>query len=149
METVPVEERYRLNAEKNKQLGAREKKLLLTLSLLRLIVFVAGAGLAVAGFSYNTGAGIISIVLTVILFLFLLNRYAVHSERKEFYENLETINRNEICALSGDLSDFNDGNKWINPDHDFSNDIDLFGKDSLFQFLNRTVTGHGRPLSYF
>ena len=32
------------------------------------------------------------------------------------------------------------------PHHDFSNDVDLFGDDSLFQYLNRTVTGYGRDI---
>ncbi len=33
-----------------------------------------------------------------------------------------------------------------NRNHDFSEDIDLFGEDSLFRYLNRTVTGYGREI---
>jgi hypothetical protein len=137
---------YILNAEKNNLLCNKQKKLLLTLSLLRLFVFAGGAALTIAVFTVSPVAGIGSILITIIAFLFLLNRYEYHLEKKEFYTNLETINRNEIIALSGDFSPFNDGSIWINPDHDFSNDTDLFGKDSLFRFLNRTVTGHGRGI---
>ena len=146
MQTGSPQDIYMLNAEKNNLLCSKQKKLLLTLSLLRLLVFAGGAALTIAGFTISTAAGIGSILLTIITFLFLLNRYQFHLEKKEFYTNLETINRNEIIALSGDFSPFNDGGRWINPDHDFSNDIDLFGKDSLFRFLNRTVTGHGRDI---
>lgn len=144
MQSETPEEKYLLLAERNNLLCMKQKKILFTLSMSRLLVFAGGAGLAITGFSFSLAAGIISIIFTFILFLFLLNRYEIHSERKEFFANLETINRNEINALSGDLSPFNNGSRWINSDHDFSNDIDLFGSDSLFQFLNRTVTGKGR-----
>ena len=137
-------EKYKQLAEKNNLLCMKHKKILFTLSLLRLIVFAGGIGIAIVGFTLSPEAGIISVILTIILFLYLLNRYEIHSERKEFFGNLETINRNEINALSGDLSPYINGNRWINTDHDFSNDIDLFGQDSLFHFLNRTVTGQGR-----
>jgi DNA mismatch repair ATPase MutS len=144
MQSVTPPEKYRLLAERNNLLCLKQKKILFTLSILRLLVFAGGAGLGIAGFSFSLAAGIISTVFTFILFLFLLNRYEIHSERKEFFANLEIINLNEINALSGDLSPFNNGSRWINSVHDFSNDIDLFGSDSLFQFLNRTVTGQGR-----
>jgi hypothetical protein len=135
---------YRTLALKYKLLGAREKRRLLILSLLRLGVFAGGTGLTILLFSYGPAAGISSAVLTVTLFLLLLSRYALHSENREFFLNLETININEINALSGDLTPFNDGSHMIDPGHDFSNDVDLFGPDSLFHFLNRTVTGQGR-----
>ena len=60
--------------------------------------------------------------------------------------NLILINQNEVAAISGDLSAFNDGNSYIDIRHDFSFDIDLFGAASLFQYLNRTVTGYGRDI---
>jgi hypothetical protein len=131
-------------AEKNYLLSVKQKKVLFTLSLLRLLVFISGAGLAIAGFSFSIFAGVISIIITILLFLFLLDRYKIHSEKKDFFSNMETISRDEVKALSGDLSPFNNGSIWINTEHDFSNDIDLFGNDSLFHFLNRTVTGKGR-----
>jgi DNA mismatch repair ATPase MutS len=139
-------EQYLLLAERNKQFCTKQSKVLSALAFLRLFVFLGGIALAVLAFSFSLPAGIITIGLTVIIFLFLLNRYEIHSEKRDFFSNMETINRNEIKALSGDLSPFNSGSTWINPDHDFSNDIDLFGNNSLFHFLNRTVTGHGREI---
>jgi hypothetical protein len=146
MQNQSLSERYALSAEANSFLAGKQKKILVVLSLLRLFVFAGGIGLSVAFFSYSTVAGIICLISVFALFLLLLNRYGIHAEKKDFYENLETINRNEIKALNGDLSPFNDGSKWISPDHDFSNDIDLFGNHSLFHFLNRTITGHGREI---
>jgi len=146
MQSGTLEEKYQQLADKNGILCNHHRKILLILSLLRLLVSAGGIGLAVACFSFSAAAGILSVVLSVIIFLFLLNRYAFHSERKEFFGNIEILNKNEINALKGDLSPFNSGEIWKNTDHDFSNDLDLFGQDSLFHFLNRTITGHGRNI---
>jgi hypothetical protein len=144
MEKAKPEEIYGLEAEKNHLLSANEKKSLLILSILRLIIFVGGICLTIVGFSFNPALGFALLLISISLFLFLLNRYEFHLTKKEFFTNLETINMDELKAFSGDLSSFKDGEEWKSIDHDFSNDIDLFGRDSLFQYLNRTVTGHGR-----
>ena len=144
MEHAKLNEIYFSRAESNSLLTKKEKKILLTLSLLRLLVFVCGLGLTIFCFTFNVPAGIISLFVSVGMFLFLLNRFVFHSVKRDFYANLETLNRNEIKALSGDLSPFENGSNWIDSDHDFSNDIDLFGDNSLFHFLNRTISGYGR-----
>jgi DNA mismatch repair ATPase MutS len=144
MEKSKPLEIYELNADRNHQLMLNEKKTLFLISVLRLLIFAGGICLSVTGFSFNIVPGISISLISISLFLYMLLIYEEHSRKMEFYSNLENINLNEIKALTGDLSSFFSGEKWIDPAHDFSNDIDLFGKDSIFQFLNRTVTGHGR-----
>jgi hypothetical protein len=139
-------EEYQKSAGKFNLLCLKHKKIMFSLSMLRLVVFACGAGLAVFCFSVSSFAGISSIVTAFVIFLYLVLRYERHSERKEFFSNLETINNNEVKAITGDLSPFVAGSNWINRDHDFSNDVDLFGSNSLFHFLNRTVTGQGRAV---
>lgn len=124
----------------------KEKRRLLTLSFLRLIVFLCGTGITVAGFAEGIYWGIAAIVVSLALFLLLVYLFTVHSSRRDFYLNLVAINNNEIKGLYGDYSSFNDGREWIDKDHDFSNDVDLFGRESLFQYLDRTVTGYGREI---
>jgi DNA mismatch repair ATPase MutS len=143
MQSENLKENYGLLEERNGLICARHRKVLITLSVLRLLVFAGGVLLSGAAFTISIIAGIAAVLITIILFLFLLNRYEYHSERRDFFGNLEMINRNERNSLSGDLSPFNSGNERINPDHDFSNDVDLFGEGSLFHYLNRTVTGQG------
>jgi hypothetical protein len=139
-------ENYRDLNEKFKNLFEKEKKRLLILSLLRLLVFLCGTGLSVAGFSTGTFWGIMAVAITVVLFLMLVSLFSSHSYKRDFFSNHTTINNNEINALCGNYSFFNDGSRWIDKDHEFSNDVDLFGKESLFQYLNRTVTGYGRDV---
>ena len=65
---------------------------------------------------------------------------------RDFYNNLVTLNKNEAVALAGDISVFGNGAEYINTSHDYSNDIDLFGSSSIYQFLNRTCTGNGSDI---
>lgn len=130
----------------NEALFRKKKKLLLLISIIRLVVFAGGIILSVAAFSWTVFAGIITSVVVLATFLFLLKLYAEESAKMTFFESLIKINNDELSALSGDYSSFDDGSEWIDPEHDFAHDIDLFGKDSLFRYLNRTVTGYGREL---
>lgn len=128
-------------AEKNE-----ERKLLL-LSLSRLLCFAGGLVLTVFLFlEYHPGFGILAAFFTVMVFLLLLKLYSDHTAKKEFAANLATINRKEAAALGGDISGFNPGDDYSDHSHDFSYDVDLFGDSSLFQYLNRTVTGYGRDI---
>jgi len=144
--TAWLKEKYSDEAKKFGLLEAREEKILMKLSLARFISFLVGLAVALFMFSENRVAGYLLIFSVIILFLYLLKKYTDHTRKKEFYGNLAKINREEADALAGNYSHFEAGNDYINPSHDFSYDVDLFGKSSLFQYLNRTVTGYGRDI---
>ncbi len=127
-------------------LSAKEEKTMIMLSLMRLVSFIGGLALIWYGFGASLMAGILILIAAVVLFLFLLKKYSFHSQRKEFLDNMVIINNNEISALSGNLTPFDEGNEYISADHDFSNDVDVFGSYSLFQYLNRTVTSIGKDI---
>ena len=137
---------YRNLKETFEYLADKHKRILFVLSVARLLVFVAGTVLAIILFTSSQLLGFSALIGSTAIFLLLLKVYSDHSSRNEFYNNLVKINNDELSALSGDYSRFKDGSGWIDLNHDFSNDIDLFGRDSLFQFLNRTVTGFGRRI---
>jgi hypothetical protein len=54
------------------------------------------------------------------------------------------INQNELKALKGDFSAFDPGNEFINHDHPYTHDLDIFGAQSLFNCINRTSTIFGK-----
>ena len=49
----------------------------------------------------------------------------------------------ELAGMEGDYTAFANGKEFVNPQHPYSIDLDIFGPDSLFHRLNRTVTRHG------
>jgi len=136
-----------LNAVKEfRLLEAKENKALFILSVLRLFSFIGGLILIWFGFAGSIPVGIAITVIVTASFLYLLKLYSTHSFRKVMFSNHAVINQNEADAICGNLSAFEAGNSFIDPSHDFSNDVDLFGNSSLFQYLNRTVTGYGRDI---
>ncbi|MBK7627069.1 MAG: DNA mismatch repair protein MutS [Bacteroidales bacterium] len=141
-----LKEKYLAAAKDFSLKEAKEEKLLLRLSLARFFSFTGGLALTWFVFLQSKTAGYLLIALVVIIFLYLLKLYSEHLLKKEFFGNLAKINRDEADAISGDYAHFEAGNEYINIHHDFSFDVDLFGKSSVFQYLNRTVTGYGRDI---
>ncbi|MEK7718269.1 MAG: hypothetical protein AAB347_01455 [Bacteroidota bacterium] len=146
MSKQELHEKYLELAERYQVEFLREEKILFLISMLRLIVFVGGIGLASYGFTKSAFAGASVLLIFISLFLVLVLRYSRHDRKKNLLENLVNINRNEVKALSFDVVPFQDGSQWIDSSHDFSNDLDLFGTGSVFQYLNRTVSGYGNKI---
>jgi len=141
-----IKRKYQEGVNLNETLLARLKRRQLIVSLLRLAVFAGGVVAAVPVFGFSIAAGMAFILLAATLFLLLVKHFLSLAEMIRFTENLVRINRSGISALDGDYSDFDGGDVWKDKNHDFSNDTDLFGEDSLFRYLNRTVTGYGREI---
>lgn len=63
--------------------------------------------------------------------------------RQHLIEELLRINTLESDYLAGNFSALDQGERFNDPAHPYAHDLDLFGEDSLFQHLNRTVTFSG------
>lgn len=61
------------------------------------------------------------------------------------------INQHELDALQGDFTAFDIGKEFVDHDHPYTHDLDIFGKHSLFNCINRTETlfGKRRLADYF
>ena len=86
----------------------------------------------------------ILIVAFVIGFVSLVLKYQSLVAKRKLCERLISINEVELDALNGHYSSLPKGIEFIDDKHFYSNDIDLFGKGSFFQYLNRTATISGR-----
>ena len=69
-----------------------------------------------------------------------------NGEKLERLKALRAVYFNEVAYLNSDFMAFRDGKKYIDPHHGFSFDMDVFGEQSLFQRINRTVTSGGSDL---
>ncbi|HEY5407800.1 MAG TPA: hypothetical protein VIJ92_11965 [Ginsengibacter sp.] len=56
---------------------------------------------------------------------------------------LKRINESEILREECNLEEFDTGDKFINQNHPYTSDLDIFGQHSIFQLLNRTTTESG------
>ncbi|MCW3084521.1 MAG: methionine transporter substrate-binding protein [Bacteroidetes bacterium] len=124
-------------------IAAHQKKIngiFYTRSIL-FIVFFAGFFLLV---HTHVTLAIVLIPFTVILFLILLNRELKIGRQITFLKNLMKANQVEIDLLHNRYEKFNPGNEFIDKQHHFISDLDIFGRRSIFQLLNRTSTYSGR-----
>ena len=59
------------------------------------------------------------------------------------FSSLRNVYLHELSYLKGDFSCFDDGEQYVDAHHPFTFDLDVFGPESLFQRINRTVTTGG------
>ena len=132
-----TEEKQRLETELKET-----KNKLANLSILRLIVFVLTSVGIYFLFDTLRIVGVIGAV-GVIVFGILLIKYLDAKESKILLITKIKINETEIRVLEGNFSFLKTGEEFIDPTHVYSNDIDLFGRGSFFQYINRTSTKQG------
>lgn len=107
---------------------------LITFLLIFIPLFVFGISWSIIGIG----------VLFLVLFLYLVKQNIQIERDKNKYSILKKLSEDELQALNHKYSHFENGKEFLNTDHFFSYDLDLFGEGSLFQFLNRTSTQSGR-----
>lgn len=93
------------------------------------------------------GAQWITLVFTAVIlvaFFLMVKGYLRVEQEKAWFEAIKKIAGDELKALQHDFLHFADGEEFLDTNHFFSYDLDLFGKGSLFQYLNRTVTVGGK-----
>lgn len=116
--------------------------LLLSSSMIRLVVFLIGVA-AIYFLWGNTRVILAIVVAEIALFLFLVSRHSRLKYKRDFLQEMIAINKTELQVLDRDFYDLPDGDTFKNPVHEFSQDIDLFGRGSFFQYLNRTGLASG------
>ncbi|MCX0387205.1 DNA mismatch repair protein MutS [Clostridium perfringens] len=116
------------------------------ISALRLVVSLSI--LFFIYYAYSIGSisfGIILFLLNSILFLYLAKVHEGIVNKISKREALIEVNKKEILRLEGKWREFNDlGEEYLDNKHPFINDLDIFGKNSLFQWINETGTVYGR-----
>ncbi|TDQ28755.1 MutS-related protein [Tenacibaculum caenipelagi] len=120
-------------------------KKIVTIRILRFTVFLATS----IGIYYTFRVPNLPLIIGftgITLFVFLVILHQKLKENRKIIDTKKSINITEIAVLNGKYNSLDTGKEFINPLHFFSNDIDLFGKGSFFQFINRTVTNDGKKL---
>ena len=91
------------------------------------------------GWMYVAGVALVLIVIfTRLVFADINNNKAITHGK-----HLIDINEDELKALAHNYYHFENGNEFIDPAHFYANDLDIFGKASLYQYINRTTSQMG------
>ena len=133
---------YNKQIEVSKAAISKLKTQLFWSSMIRLLVFMAGA-YALYYFFPSAQAIIIDILTTIAIFLFLVSRHSNLQAQRDKLRQLVALNEIELQVLDRNFSALPDGAEYIDQTHFYSHDIDLFGKQSFYQYLNRTALAEG------
>ncbi len=136
---------FTASAEKYKAQEQAAARKVLRVSWLRVLVFVAVAGLAYYFFRFSDGLyGALTIAIGYVLFLGVMRWHSRLEYLRKQYQLLHELNLEEQDRLQGNLSKLENGQRFSDSHHPYTSDLDIFGPDSLFQLLNRSVTSIGQ-----
>lgn len=112
-------------------------------SLRLLMIIISLLGL-IGYFKTKNDLFMIVFILTLICFFILVKVHGKMLWKVRVKKELIAINQREIDFLSGKDIPFEHGVEYTDASHPYSFDLDIFGKNSLFHFLNRTQSYIGK-----
>lgn len=121
----------------------RKRNIITTLKLLFFALIIWSIYLAIVSYSTPLLCGILFIIAIFVLLTLIDSKIL---ERQRIFESLIFQSVQERDYLLGNLSTLDIGEQYIDPLHNYSSDLDIFGEESLFQSVNRTVTINGSNL---
>lgn len=122
-------------------------KLLNRISFLRLFIFVITCIILIYLFSSNLLTPILIVFpLLIVCFGAAVKYHNKTAFLKKHTAFLKGINESEILRDKCNLEEFDTGHQFINQNHPYTSDLDIFGQHSIFQLVNRTTTESGMLL---
>lgn len=132
--------------EKMRSLADRERKLRRMSRVYvyaKLVAFAITAWLVYCHFSYSQPA---ALWLAAVCFAAYITVCVADNRLRHRIDRLMRMVKvcaDELAYLNGDFSPFADGAEYTDTTHEYSYDLDIFGSDSLFNRICRTVTRSG------
>lgn len=124
-----------LDLLKNKR-GILKNKLNLS-SILRLVTFILIVGCLYFLWG-NLMALAPAVIVSLVGFIYLITRHSKLQYQRDLIEAQIAINETELKVLERAFYDLPDGAHYKDAAHYYSLDVDLFGRGSFYQYINRT-----------
>jgi|GEM_PF-4281432 len=135
---------YRSRLQANSRETERIKMYIRIIAFLRLSVVIVAA--LIVYLFRNEGVEVwgTTVLIGIVLFLSLARVHDRWFRKKEFVDCRDRIIHRELSLLEYRFDEIDGGSEFIDPSHDYSFDLDLFGERSFFAYINRTATAVGR-----
>lgn len=117
------------------------------ISWLRLLFFLLAAGTFLYGL-YGPYGGVVYLALPlVVVFVGLVVKHKRLQEEIDFLKKLVTINDTSLLRLDWKWTSFSGrGDHYVDNDHPYTSDLNIFGQGSLFQYIDATSSFRGERL---
>ena len=135
-------EKYEGYSEQLKKLKSKQRIYV----FFRLATFLLMIFLPLVFITGNPLVSLVVFVALLITFLLLVKKFINSEKQYSYYSCLVDLNLNEIERLRGNMRSFEEGNNFAKAGHQYSLDLDIFGPDSLFQYINRCTTTGGKSM---
>ena len=141
-----AKERYVKGKDYYDKLADKQRETTNFYSALRLITFIAGLGFAIFFYSSKeVFIGSTILVVATVVFTFLAYNHSKVIQKRKYATIISEINEKGIKRLESQWKDFQDkGEEFRDENHNYTGDLDIFGKASLFQMINSAYTHMGR-----
>lgn len=125
------------------QIRALEKKINRNAVLRLLLMIIGGVGIWQL-FGLNNILLVLAAMFAVIfMFAYLVFRQSKVERQLHEARVFLKINENEIAVGDAAENVYEDGTRFENEKHPYSSDLDVFGRNSLFSYINRCATQDG------
>lgn len=134
---------YDLRIDENNKILSVVKKKLRVIPFLKILFFLIALACVVVLVRTGCGNRLLCysiLILSAIFFFLLYKTDERYLQKKAYHEALRTVYEDEISFLEGNVSRFDGGERFVDKNHPYTYDLDVFGEKSLFQMINRTAT---------
>ncbi|MDD3363932.1 MAG: DNA mismatch repair protein, partial [Syntrophomonas sp.] len=141
-----AEIKYNKLKEKYQAMIVRQTHIINLISNIRFAVFLIGTVLGIY-FIVKKIYGLLvwDLVIFLVLFIPLILLHDHYFNKKKYSIVLRKINEDSLKRIHGEWNTFtDDGEEFLDDSHNYAQDLDIFGKGSLFQFINTAITYLGR-----
>lgn len=118
-----------------------------SVSMFRLLLIVLGA--IVLFNTVQSASPWLSILTTVLVLFFFTYLVSVQSKlekNKKNWENYMVVRRNELAIIRGEDNIYPNGDSYADDRHLYALDLDIFGKKSLYAYINRCASPEGNDV---
>lgn len=109
-----------------------------------VLSFAVSIGFAVLFTVLDDASWTLGVALCVLFLYFYIRNLDTKNDRKIADAlALKLVYEKEVAYQTGDYTKFDAGERYLQPTHPFTFDLDVFGQGSLFQRINRTISSGG------
>lgn len=109
-----------------------------------VLSFAVSIGFVVLFTVLDDASWTLGVALCVLFLYFYIRNLDTKNDRKITDAlALKLVYEKEVAYQMGDYTKFDAGERYLQPTHPFTFDLDVFGQGSLFQRINRTISSGG------
>lgn len=109
-----------------------------------VLSFAVSIGFVVLFTVLDDASWTLGVALCVLFLYFYIRNLDTKNDRKITDAlALKLVYEKEVAYQTGDYTKFDAGERYLQPTHPFTFDLDVFGQGSLFQRINRTISSGG------